>query len=102
MKEIELHTSDKTKLRDERQIEKKSILTGSEVLRSGHRCFEINTITLDVKEAEYSLEVQFSGKTTRKITMRRDCVYVNALNKKNALKVYHKGGREVVKPFLSL
>ncbi len=103
MKEIEKRLKDKINVHAQRQIEKQTVLVGTEFLRPGHRCFEINTITLEVCEAVYELEFNYRGNFyKRKINVKPDCVYINALNKKNALKVYRKGGRLIVKSFMNI
>lgn len=94
--------ADKTELHALKQIEKKTVWIGSEVLRPGHRCFQINNETLECIEAEYEREVHFHDADKRKIVIKPNCSYVNALNKDNALKVYNKGGRIEVKPFMKL
>ena len=102
MKELQKIDADKTELHALKQIEKKTIWIGSEVLRPGHRCFQINNETRECVEAEYEREVHFNEADKRKIVIKPNCSYVNALNKENALKVYDKGGRQETKPFLKL
>ncbi len=99
---VEPILKDEVKLHAEKQIEKKTIFLGSEILRPGHRCFEVNEKTLKAVEAEYSRVVNFNSPDTRSIMTKPDCVYVNALNAANALKVYHKGGREVAQPLFKM
>lgn len=101
MKELKLANIDNVKLHAERQIEKKTVFLGSETLRPGHRCFEINESTLEVTEAQYERIVRFNAPDTRTIITKTNCAYINALNKANALKVYKKGGRNELKPFMS-
>ena len=66
----------------------------------GHTVFEINTKTLDVVKAQFEeTDLIFDPKYTkgkmlnveRKIIKKEGFVYVSALNKKNAIKNYHKG-----------
>lgn len=89
---------DEVKLHAEKQIEKKTVFLGREFLRPGHRCFEINTTTLAVTETQYERVVYFNEPDARKILTKENCVYINALNAANALKVYKKGGRIITEP----
>lgn len=98
---VESEIADKVKIVKQKQIEKKTIFLGSEILRPGHRCFEVNENTLETKEAEYERVVNFNSPDTRSIVVSPECVYINALNKSNAIKVYKKGGRIIEKPFMS-
>lgn len=72
---------------------------------AGHRVFEIDTNTLEVNEAEYEKinTINFFDAlnmiTNRKIVIRKNKVYIQALNKKNALKVFLNGGRKQRKNF---
>ncbi len=102
MKEIEKKVKDKISITAQRQIEKQTLLIGTSKLQAGHRCFEINTKTLSVKQAEFEAEVNFSKQIKYKVVTKPDCVYINALNAKNALKVYHKGGRKETKPIFNI
>lgn len=81
--DIELHA--------QKQVEKKTVLIGSTFLTPGHRCFEINTKTLKVEEAQYEREVHFNAADRRKIITKEGYAYVTALNKKNALKRFKRG-----------
>lgn len=85
-----------------KQFEKKTVLIDSTVLRPGHRCFEINHETLECIEAQYEREVNFNKPDTRKIMIKPNCSYMNALNVVNALKTYNKGGRKQSKPFMKI
>jgi hypothetical protein len=65
----------------------------------GHKVWEINTESLAVQEAEYIQERQIEFGTNlevfppKKLVIQPGCVYIAALNAKNALKRYeeHKG-----------
>lgn len=102
MKELEKINADKTELHALKQIEKKTVLIDTTVLRPGHRCFEINHDTLKCVEAQYEREVNFNDPDTRKVMIKVNCSYINALNSTNALKTYHKGGRKQIKPLLKI
>jgi hypothetical protein len=81
---------DQTEQHAQKQHEKKTVLIGSKILRPGHRCFEVNTQTLEVSDAKFETQVHFNAPKRRKIIIKESCVYVNALNAKNALKVYRR------------
>jgi hypothetical protein len=90
MKETEPNHKDITEQHAEKQIEKKTVLVGSKKLRPGHKCFEINIFTEEVAEAKYEAVAHYHLKFKRKIIIKIGHVYVNALNAKNALKVYYR------------
>jgi hypothetical protein len=88
------------------EAQKKSNYLGSIRQQNGHKCFEINTKTGEVNEANYE---QIKAKYTtaksigivRKIIVKEDCLYITALNKKNAIRKLMKRidmGRTGVKP----
>lgn len=69
-------------------------LLGTLKPQKGHKCFEINTITQDINEAEFYEDIvsMFSSSYERrkKLKVKDSCVYLTALNKKNALKKYRE------------
>ncbi len=80
-----------------KQVEKQLKFVEQKRPHSGHKCFEINTKTNEINLAEFKEEaISFedarsgiiSGK--RKVIIKEGCVYVTALNKKNAIKKYNK------------
>lgn len=98
MKELEGTKRDKTELQVQKQQEKKATLVGQITPHRGHKVFSINTATGFVKEAEYekTLEtVYVIGRknqyvNNKRIMIEKYCVYISALNKKNAVKHYNK------------
>jgi|GEM_PF-2914929 hypothetical protein len=99
---VEPTLKDEVKLHAEKQFEKKTAFLRKEILRPGHRCFEVNEKTFETKEAQYERIVNFNEPDTRKIVIKENCVYINALNAPNALKVYKKGGRKIQEPFMKM
>ena len=89
-KQINPITKDQTELHSQKEIEKKKVFLGSATVRPGHRCFEVNTKTNDIVEAEYKYEATYGKATKKTVTTKEDCVYILALNKKNALKHFNK------------
>jgi hypothetical protein len=100
MKEFENGTL--IKFKQEQQVkkkqEKKFVLSHSIAPIAGHRLYEINTKTLEIKEASYRVEKYITweqalylikeGVTNKKVIINKDCEYISALNKENALKRY--------------
>jgi hypothetical protein len=80
----------------------------------GHTLFEINTKTLEVCKAQYNkkeyltweeaLTIHRGGKVKKEVLVKKDCVYISALNAENALERYlkNKGSAELKKVFLKI
>ena len=65
----------------------------------GHLVFEINELTLEINEAEgvrrnyitwEDAIKSMNGGYKKEILIRKDCVYISALNKESAMKRYFK------------
>lgn len=70
---------------------KTSIHVDSIIPHKGHILFEINPVTGKCKLAEYeSVDVGLKGDIHKKVVAHQNCIYVSALNKKNALIKYFK------------
>lgn len=93
MKELEIKDSKKLEFSVEKLQQKERQLEDVIIPKNGHKVFEINIKTLEVLEAEFDPSFTFIlGQTQKKtITVKTDCVYVPALNKKTALDKYKKG-----------
>ncbi len=70
------------------EIEKTANLRkiGSMFLRRGQRLFEVNKITLEVREARY--EKSTDGKSPSRLIVNPDCWYCPAINQKNAIRKF--------------
>lgn len=93
MKETQLNHKDSLKVVEERQIEKKKSLIGHSILRKGHKVFEIDLKTGIIYFAKVIETVEIkNGKPVnkRRVDMKENCYYVNALNVKNAKKVFNR------------
>lgn len=90
MKDFDKVEKDEVKIVTQKQIEKKKVFLGSVRLRLGHTCFEINRETIEVKAAEFKTSAEFGKAVRKEIVVTPGCVYVIALNKKNALKKFNK------------
>src|SRR5690554_6095561 len=84
---------------DEKPAELKYV--GSLKIKRGHRVFEVNISTLEINEATYDEKTDFvlsndkmKNSKRKKLIINKDCVYVSALNAKNAIKKINKGIRE--------
>jgi len=81
-------------IQQEKQKEVELQYVGSIKPHRGHKVWEINLNTLEVKEAEYIQEKQIVFGTNlehlppRKLVMNTDCIYISSLNAKTALKRY--------------
>jgi hypothetical protein len=95
MKELEQHSKVSTEAKQVAPIRKQSELLGKMRFHRGHKCYEINTVTDEVAEHVFKGDdIRYNlilGKVvTRKIDMKKDCIYITALNKENAMKKYKK------------
>ena len=83
---------DSDNLRIEQVIKKKNEfhLIGSQRKVKGHTLYAFNTVTKEIKVApmERKMFLGFNGNVTYKneITVEKDCIYLQALNEKNARK----------------
>lgn len=105
MKEIELKIKDEVKIVKEVKQEKQTVLINSIKPYEGHKCFEYNTVSNVLRLAEFmevavSFEAAQRGEiaTNRKVMTKEDCVYLTALNEKNAIKRLCKILQRTVKP----
>jgi len=93
MKETQLNHKDSLKVSEERQIEKKKSLIGHSKFHKGHKVFEIDLKTGIIYFAKVIETVEIkNGKAVnkRRVDMKENCYYVNALNVKNAKKVFNR------------
>jgi hypothetical protein len=95
MEEITRYRLDSKEIKEIRNIQSEYTLVGSIKPKKNHRVFEYNFETKEIKEAiyleaniTYSLDGNHIKK--RKIVKNKGCIYVSALNKKNALKRINK------------
>lgn len=91
----EIEEKDKTELIQQKQIEKQQVLIGSILPKRGHTLFECNLYenTVNAAKIENTANVVFiDGKPVvkKKVIKNKGCVYVSALNKKNAIKKVKK------------
>lgn len=81
---------DETELHALKKFEKRTVFLGSKLLRPGHRCFEVNNDTKECVEAKFETEVHFNKPNSRKVVIKENHTYINALNVKNAIKVFNR------------
>lgn len=72
----------------QKPVEQKTKLIGSMRPQKGQICWEYNTQTKELTPAEFQItSVSFdTPKVNKRILVKDGCVYVLAINKKNALK----------------
>lgn len=96
MKELETHQKIDNRNQIELNVKKKqkieSELLGSINVKTGHFLWEINEETGEIKKAEFKKTTAIYGakKEPEELIVREGCVYIPALNKKNAIKKYLK------------
>lgn len=105
MKEVENLHKDVVEIIYQTKQEKKEVFQGSLKLFSGHTLFEYNIDTNVLSKAKYEYQnVNFKDaqkgiiSTKRKIVMNKNCVYIPALNVKNAIKRYAKNYGRIINP----
>lgn len=89
MKELELNPKDRLEIQAEIPVKTEKRFEQSYRLKRGHKCFEFNYVTKELREAQYTkkaIEFNFDGlqDKVKEIVMNKDCIYVCALNMKNA------------------
>ncbi len=86
--------STKTEVSKKQQKEYK--LVGKIRRVAGHTLFSFNTKTKEIKVADMNrnvcIGVDLKPKYLGKILIEKDCIYVQALNKKNAVKILRREG----------
>ncbi len=103
MKELELKAKQSHEVSIKQQKEKKHELIGQIIPHEGHTLFEINTKTKEIKEAQFSMIEKniahntFNIKQVKQVIVNEDCVYISALNKKNAIKHFSKNSNGSIK-----
>ena len=97
MKELEQYFKISEEMQMVKPIKKEVKLIGRLIPQRGHKCFEINTITNEICEAEFfdDYVIMFSSSYERKkkLKVKENCVYITALNIKNAYKKYNHANR---------
>lgn len=88
----ELKPKDKIEIAVKKKQQIEHQLLGKVRPRNGHKVFEINIETLEVNEAKFSpvTALVFGVVKNKEIIIKKNHVYISALNKKNALKKFSK------------
>jgi len=97
---LDKHIPEQDKVEIVNQAEKKYELKklGTITPQRGHTLFQINTQTGEITIAEFdkvdavlpTRKNNADAGTVKKVTIKTGCVYVSALNKRNAIKKYNK------------
>lgn len=98
MEEARPKQTDRVEIHAPVQQQKQQRLEARARLHPGHRCWELNLSTGEVKLAELQEVTRHYDPTkvvqlhpvVRKVVMREGHLYLNALNKKNAVKQFKK------------
>ena len=102
MKELQIHNKLKDRVevtaKKNNQQEAELVLTGSLSPKNGHTLFEINTVTLSCNPATFnkSKDISFNKALRRDysgindLITNENCIYIPALNKQNALRLFGK------------
>jgi hypothetical protein len=95
MKEFEgvFKEKDKMEISIQKKQQKEKVLVGQIIPHAGHKIWEINDDTMEIKQAEFEKKTFIIGKSHQnpEIIIRSGFSYVSALNYKTALKKYKQG-----------
>ena len=95
MKEFEgvFQEKDKMELSIQKKQQKEKQLVGKIIPHAGHKVWEINDETLEIKQADFDKKTFIIGKSHNnpEILVRIGFSYVSALNQKSAMKKYIQG-----------
>lgn len=80
---------DKVVIVGQKEIEKLK-LQGTIRPQKGHTLFELNLKTKEIKPAQFEEIYYQSDMKKKKVIMQHDCIYISALNEKNALRKLFK------------
>lgn len=104
MKEFDgvFEEKDKMEISIQKKQQKEKELVGKIIPHAGHKVYEINNETLEIKVAQFDMKTFIIGSNHNnpEIITRSGYSYVSALNPKNALKKYKQGlngSKEAVK-----
>lgn len=91
----ELQKIQRDNVSEVRQVQQKKTKKHIGVLLpgDGHKVYEFNKLTFELRVAEYEKQnVEYSSKKkqNRTVKVKENCVYLTALNEKNAVKKVHK------------
>lgn len=94
MKETEQKNQDTIEIVNEAKKDIQKVLVGRVIPKKNHRVFEVDLNKKTIVEAKFeskatiSFEDAQSGKKeNRSIAVKKECLYIPALNKKNVLKI---------------
>lgn len=91
MKELEPQIKDKLNLSGQHAHLKQQKFVGSFKYYKGMKVWEMDMVKVEIKPAEYNQStVGLDGEIKHTIIQKDNCVYVSALNKKNAERKFKK------------
>lgn len=105
MKELEVKVKEEIKIVKEVSQEKQLVLVNSIKPYEGHKCFEYNVLVNTLSFAKF-MEVSISFEAAQKgeiaplreVMTKEGCVYLTALNEKNAIKRLSKMFEKPITP----
>lgn len=87
---IEDFDKDKVVIEEQSELKKQLKFLGSMKLKPGHTLFQVNKKTLEISRAEFQKNDAVYGKngvkTSKKLVVNDDCIYIPALNERNVKK----------------
>lgn len=97
---------DTVRIVNQKEVNKQEIQWTIPVLPKGHTLWEINLVTGEIRTAVYeddvNVEIKILGKASnfkeikKKVKQQNNCIYVGALNLKNALKKFEKQAKNLM------
>lgn len=102
MKELNIHTElvrkNQIEVSVKKQIEVEHILQGTITPKNGHTVFEIEVETKEIRKAKYTTDTvgfnHLAKVDPEKLVTNPGCVYIPALNEKNAMKKFLKNSNQ--------
>lgn len=90
---------DAVRMETEALKKKEYHLIHSQRRQRGHTLFSFNTVTKAIGVVKYKRDIQLNLDGTvaynNKVTIDKDCIYIQALNKKNCMKKLRKMGYDI-------
>lgn len=90
---------DAVRMETEALKKKEYHLIHSQRRQKGHTLFSFNTVTKKIEVVKYKRDIQlnFDGTVSHenKVTIDKNCIYVQALNEKNCIKKLRKMGYSI-------
>lgn len=90
-----LNFSYSTQISVKKQVKKEKVLVNKIIPHPNHKIWEINdngfTTTIELAKFEEKSFIIGKNHKNKEIIINKDCIYISAMNKENAMKKYWKG-----------